>query len=111
MILVFAPLLALVVAAAAFGLLYRHFLQPAVRVHFGEEHRGDRDPRRHRRAFERSLGSALTCFYFSSTVHAVGGVVEFVPAWCLWVGSGLLFLIGAAFVYAAIQRWRDPFAD
>jgi hypothetical protein len=99
------------IIASVIGSIYRFLVRPIVREHFGEEHRRDFEARKRRRVFEGNIGSACCCVYFSSFARVMGELFPDVLQWIFWVISGLLLLVGLAFIYAAFRRWSEPFTD
>ncbi len=107
-------LVVFVIGAAAFGAFYRFVLFPAVRFHFGETSRQDREARRRRRSFENRCIQALSWFYFSCVAGMMRGVLSVtmpsVERWAL-IAQLVMLIIAGLFVWAAISRWREPYEN
>jgi len=104
----------IILGAFVLGLAYRFLLMPVICWHFGEESRRDREAVRRRREFERRCYGALTCMFFSGVAGVARGIVS-VPlpelsGIALAVQIAVLFVAGL-FVWAAFNRWREPFED
>lgn len=101
-------------AAFTLGAAYRFLLMPVICGHFGEESRRDWEATRRRREFERNCYGVLTCLLFSGVAGAVRGVVSVLIPEISGIALGgqiALLVIAGVFGWAAINRWREPFAD
>jgi hypothetical protein len=85
-----------------------------VRVQFGEESRRDYEAVRRRKEFESRCFNAIRAFCFACVAGVGRGILLValpdVAVWALVAQIGALVVPGL-FAWAAVIRWREPFAD